>query len=333
MQIFRALLFTTAVAVLAGCQAADMVAPVTPTPIVYPPADRPIVFSSLRDTTFGHFNLEIIASKLDGSDMVNLSRNAANDTDPAWSPDGQYIAFASDRGAGYDIYIMRKDGSDVRRLTSNAIDGRHPRWSPDGTRLIYESGKDGVLSDPQSTRRFIDLYVIDADGAHVTNITNTPSASEGWASWSPDGKTILFTKAGVITLVDADGSNARPLHPADPGFLDDAAAWSPDGSTVAYSTYNLNHPFSTDTYVMFSVKADGTGVQRLTALGYSSARFPAWSPDGRKIVYTRDAVDEFWGRFFTQNLWVMNADGTGDVQITNDSAKRNELGGPQAWTK
>ena len=132
-------------------------------------------------------------------------------------------------------------------------------------------------------------------------------------------------------LASSDGSNPRPLHAPDPGFSDDVAAWSPDGSTIAYSTYNLNHPFATDTYVIFSVKADGTGLKRLT--DYSSARFPAWSPDGTKIVYNRDAVDEFWGRFLTQNLWIMNADGTGNVQITSDSGKRNELGGPQAWTK
>jgi TolB protein len=333
MQLVRALLATAAIALLAGCDSTNPIAPETPTPIVYPPAERPIIFSSYRDSTFGRFRSEIIAAKTDGSDMLNLSRNAANDTDPAWSPDGQYIAFASDRGGGFDIYIMRRDGSDVRRLTNDPIDDRYPRWSPDGTKLIYQSGKDGVLTNPQSTIRFTDLYVIDVDGAHVTNITNTPSVSEGWASWSPDGRTILYSKAGVITLANADGSNPRSLHAPDPGFTDDAAAWSPDGNTIAYSTYNLNHPFATDTYVIFSIKADGTGIQRLTGLGYSSARYPAWSPDGTKIVYNRDAVDEFWGRFNTQNLWTMNADGTNNVQITKDQESRNELGGPQAWTK
>jgi Tol biopolymer transport system component len=333
MQLVRVLLVTTGITLLAGCHGVDAVAPVTPPPTVYPPADRPIIFSSRRDSTFGRFNLEIIAAKTNGSDMLNLSRNAANDIDAAWSPDGQYIAFASDRAGGFDIYVMRKDGSDVRRLTSDPIDERSPRWSPDGTKLIYQSGKDGVFTDPESTSRFADLYVIDIDGARVTNITNTPSASEVWASWSPDGKTILYTKDGVIMLAGSDGSNPHPLHAPDPGFADDVAAWSPDGSTIAYSTYNLNHPFATDTYVIFSVKADGTGLQRLTGLGDSSARFPAWSPDGKKIVYNRDALDESWGLYQTQNLWMMNADGTGDTQITNDLEKHNELGGPQAWTR
>ena len=332
MPIARALLVTTSIALLYGCTSTDAVAPITPTPVVYPPAERPIIFSSLRDVTAGRVNLEILAAKSDGSDVVNVSRNVANDTDAAWSPDGQYIAFASDRGGGYDIYVMRKDGSDVRRLTNDPFNNRHPSWSPDGAKLIYQSGKDGVLN-PNGSSRFTDLHIIDVDGARVTNVTNTLSASESWASWSPDGKMILYTKAGAVMLANSDGSNPRPLHAPDPGFSDDAAAWSPDGSTIAYSAFNFNHPFATETYVIFTIKADGTALKRITGLGYSSARFPAWSPDGTKIVYNRDAVDEFWGRFATQNLWMMNPDGTGDVQITTDPSGRNELGGPQAWTR
>jgi Tol biopolymer transport system component len=102
---------------------------------------------------------------------------------------------------------------------------------------------------------------------------------------------------------------------------------------LAYSAFNLNHPMYVDTYAIFTASADGSGVQRITALGYSSARFPSFSPDGKRIVYNRDAVDEWWGRFRTQNLHIMNVDGTGSVQVTTDRDARNELGSPQAWAK
>ena len=300
---------------------------------MYPPAARPILFSSRRDSTYGAFNLEIIAMKADGTDMLNLSRNAANDMDASWAWDGQHIVFVSDRGGSSDIYIMRNDGSEVRRLTNDPIEDRFPRWSPDGKKLIYQSGKDGFLVSQSSIARHTDLYVIDADGSRITNITNTPNISEHWASWSPDGKTLLFRQGGVFVLANADGTNVRPLHAPDPNFGDDVAAWSPDGTRIAYSAFNVNHPMYTETWVIFSVKADGTDLQRLTGLGYSSARFPAWSPDGTQIVYNRDNVDEFWGRFSTQNLWIMNADGTNDRRLTSDANKRNELGAPNAWAK
>jgi TolB protein len=181
--------------------------------------------------------------------------------------------------------------------------------------------------------RYLDIFVIDVDGSHLVNLTRSPSAYEYGAAWSPDGKTIAFVRGGVILLVSSDGTNERPLHAAQAGFSDDAVAWSPDGKMLAYSTFNANHPPYIETYVIFTVNADGSNIQRITGLGYSSARFPSFSPDGTRIVYNRDGGDEYWGRFSTQNVYIMNVDGSGNIQITNDRNGRNELGGPQAWTK
>jgi Tol biopolymer transport system component len=317
---------------LAACSSENPIEPVDTTgvPAVDTANTYPILFSSLRDTTYSN-RLEVIATKADGSGFVNLSRDPANDTDPSWSPDGELIAFASDRSGSYDIYIIKADGSGVRRLTFETVDERRPRWSPDGAQILFESGRDGLLN--QNLQRTLDIFLIDSDGAHVVNLTKTPSTSETWASMSPDGKTVSFTRSGSIMLINSDGTNERRLHAADSAFSDDVAAWSPDGATIAYSTFNQNHPFYTDTYVIFTVKPDGTDIKRITGLGYSSARFPSWSPDGSRILYNRDGVDETWGRFRTQNLWIMNPDGSNNVQITTDHSARNELGGPQAWTK
>ena len=326
--------FFVALALLVGCTGDNPVDPEIPVPdpIIFAPATHPIVFSSFRDETYGARNLEVLVTKTDGSEFINLSRNAASDTDPSWSPDGQTIAFASDRNGNFDIYLMAKDGSNVRRLTFDTVDERHPRWSPDGEKIIFESPRDGLL--PGDGRpRYNDLFVIDADASHVFNLTKTPTASETSAAWSPNGQTIAFNRGGRIMLIDAAGGNERALHEATNDFIDDVPAWSPDGSRLAYSAFNVNHPFATDTWVIFTIKPDGTENQRITGLGYSSARFPSWSPDGTKILHNRDNVDEWWGRFSTQNLWIMNADGSSLVRVTSDPSNRNELGGPQAWTK
>lgn len=303
------------------------------TPVDPPAATHPILFSSYRDKSVSNA-LEVIAATADGSDFVNLSNHVANDLDPVWSPDGQQIAFVSDRNGNYDIYLMKRDGSDVRQLTTDTMDERYPAWSPDGTQILFASGRDGTVAQPQTSRsRHTDLFVIEIDGSRTRNLTNTPTSSESRGAWSPDGKTIAFIRIGRVMLMNVDGTGSRPLHDVDPGFSDDAVAWSPDGKMLAWSAFNINHPFATETYAIFTANADGTNVQRITQLGYSSARFPSFSPDGKRIVYNRDAVDEWWGRFRTQNLHIMNIDGSNNVQITSDRDARNELGGPQAWTK
>ena len=66
----------------------------------------------------------------DGTDLRQLTANWWSDSDPAWSPDGTQIAFASDRDGDFEIYTMRSDGTDVRQLTRNNVQDRNPAWSP-----------------------------------------------------------------------------------------------------------------------------------------------------------------------------------------------------------
>jgi TolB protein len=74
----------------------------------------------------------------DGAGLVRLTRTAALETNPVWSPDGRFIAFTSDRaatgrrqernGPGFDLYTMRSDGTGIRRLTSDRVADLHPDW-------------------------------------------------------------------------------------------------------------------------------------------------------------------------------------------------------------
>ncbi|HQV32621.1 MAG TPA: hypothetical protein PKV71_12125 [Calditrichia bacterium] len=101
--------------------------------------DKRIFFHSNKNR--GQY--DIFTIKPDGSQMMTVVDHPANDVNPACSPDGNYIAFVTDRDGNYEIYRSRVDGSIAERLTfNNAIDGS-PAYSPDGSILAFHSNRDG----------------------------------------------------------------------------------------------------------------------------------------------------------------------------------------------
>jgi TolB protein len=98
---------------------------------------RRIVFRKM----VGESNSEVFAANGDGSGEKNLTNNPAFDGWPAWSPDGQRIAFASNRSGAnkqiYDIYVMNADGTDVRMVAATGGRGTAPKWSTDGSKIYF----------------------------------------------------------------------------------------------------------------------------------------------------------------------------------------------------
>lgn len=162
------------------------------------------------------------------------------------------------------------------------------------------------------------IYVINADGTGLTQLTNAPGQYVQPA-WSPDCKRIAFTSkiAGSsperfqIAVMNADGSGMTRLPNGNSNASDTQPTWSPDGKRIA---------FVVPSGYIFAMNADGSGRTQLTDSGDDSE--PAWSPDGKRIAFVSRGNGD---------IFLMNADGTGRVRLTNNPAgNRNPAWSPDA---
>jgi len=226
-------------------------------------------------------NTRIYTVRSDGTGPLPLINSDANDTDPAWSPDGSKIAFTSDRDGPRAIYVMNEDGSNVKRLTPLTGDSFRPAWSPDGSRIAFVSVRDANT----------DVYVMKADGTGEQRLT-THLALDSDPAWSPDGARIAFASErdgnAEIYVMNADGSSVTRL--TINSMEDRHPAWSPDGTRLAFRGSQCSNPSDTSTCypTIFVVGPSGPPVM------VGTGDDPAWSPDGRQIAVTGVSCDDYY---------------------------------------
>jgi Tol biopolymer transport system component/DNA-binding SARP family transcriptional activator len=202
----------------------------------------------------------------------------------ALSPDGQWLAFDSDRNGNQDIYKMPATGGEPVQLTSDPRDDFMSSWSPDGREIAFYSYRRG-------TRR---LQVISAEGGPQQDVTDSP-ANQRAPSWSPDARTLVFTSDATgqyqLYLVARNGDSswgaARQLT-RDGGA---AGRWSPDGREIAYTRSDG----------LWLIAPQGGAPRPLTHIQGSARQLSLdviqWSPDGRTVYYKafdREGHASFW---------------------------------------
>jgi VCBS repeat-containing protein len=213
------------------------------------------------------------------------------------------ILFTSTRDGNEDIYVMKSDGSGVTRLTTDTAADKNPAWSPDHRRIAFTSSRDGNE----------EIYVMNANGTTPTRLTNN-SASDATPAWSPDGTKIAFARgsggSSDIYVMNADGTT--PTRVTTNPAADATPTWTADGGLAFSSMRDGNW----EIYAMPATGEAGCKTKTCTVakrLTTNPGIDTSPSSLGTRIAFssTRDGNSE---------IYVMNADGTAQTRVTNDSA-------------
>jgi len=224
----------------------------------------------------------------DGAERVRrLPGSTVWDSSPSLSPDGERMAYVSNRTGSNEIWTAQADGSDARRVTSNVGTVFHPRWSPDGQRLVFASQSNGNW----------DVWVVRANGADLFQLTKESSQEEN-PTWSRDGRSVYFRSdrsgIGQIWKVAASGG-AAVLMTSGPAAQ---AFESPDGRVLYFvrrddlpGLWNVPIIGGPETLVspdvshdLWAVTNDGIGFLTRSSTG------PPWIPTLRLLAFNTRTV-------------------------------------------
>jgi TolB protein len=232
----------------------------------------------------------------DGTGRTRVTTYGTYTYDPAWSPGGRRIAFASTHGTGSywaDIFVINANGTGAVNLTRSAADDRNPAWSPDGRRVAFDSSSGSAR----------DIWVVGADRSDPQQVTYG-AGIKVHPSWSPDGVRIVYAAYGTGLggdLYVVNTRTSRVTRLTNDSSDEFSPAWSPDGSRIAYVGGTA------EGYKLFLMNADGSNPRQLYDV--SMATGPAWSPDGQKIAFELRPEGK---------IYVMNVDGTGAHEVTDN---------------
>ena len=258
--------------------------------------------------------------------MMTFTAKYTDDYSPAISPDGKWLAFASNRLQNAELYLMDLTTRTLQQLThTDELDEYMPTFSRDGQSIAFvsERTRGGMMLPPVqasgSDPKTATIYLMDVDGRNQRPLIDIDGAQRA-PVFSPDGQKIAFeSKAPTqetesapgstennatleIYVIDIDGTNMKRLTHND---VDDGhPTWAPNGKQIAFTG------MVDDIYQIFSVNANGGTVQRLTYGNIGSHYHPTFSPDGKRIIYVSNAHNHY-------TLWTMDTDGTNKTQLTN----------------
>lgn len=223
----------------------------------------------------GNTAVKIWVVDRDGSHLSQLTDTYSRD--PAWSPSGDVIAYATSDGEGgwhSEIWTMRPDGSQKTRLLGTPYRSSYnPAWSPDSRQIAFST-----VGPADSASQ---IYVMNSDGSDVHRITTDVRISSSEPKWSPDGRQIALSQSQIesdpgapfssrwLSVINSDGSGMHALTQKRKYRFDGYPTWSARGDRIAFGSFADDYPGRVEI-------VDPSGSHRKTLMDIYGA--PAYSP-------------------------------------------------------
>ncbi len=218
-----------------------------------------------------------------GGEAKRLTGDTGNAHSPSWSPDGRWLAFASDRegeipsrdaneqkkaGKGKDqLWLLPTDGGEAHQLTFMPHGADHPTWSPDSQRLVFSASVGPLDEETEDGKPLPKARVIDRLFCRL------------------DGVGFIHEHRQHLFLIDVSGGEPQQLTDGD--WDDKDAAWSPDGTRIAFTSSRAEDRWlvpAFDLYILPLVNNQPGELQQLTD-GTRNCSSPSWSADGSTIAF------------------------------------------------
>lgn len=216
--------------------------------------------------------------------LTRLTNGPWDDINPAFSPDGQTVAFASNRSGYWDIYLLDLNSGGITRLTDTLEYEGAPSWSPDNKWLVYES----------YTNENLEIEIQSVNPAEDSILLTNDPAADFSPAWSPDGRKIVFVSnrggEDEIWLADLDKVEDQRFQniSQNPSSADTHPAWSPDGKSLVWvgEQDGMRNLFLQE----LQTPGDATATPiPLVLKNLGSGDWPVWSPDGETILTILEA--------------------------------------------
>jgi Tol biopolymer transport system component len=243
---------------------------------------RPVISPDGSQVAFAALG-DIYVMKIGGA-PVNLTKDAALDTDPAWSPDGTRLVYSSDKDSQHlQLWVRDLRTGESRRITDLATQPQGATFSPDGSKVAF--------LNVSGMWRVAEVSVVDLASGRVTKI-HDQLPQPGTPTWSPDGRRVALANVAPLSrrfregtnqifTIAIDGSGTRWHAPIPLLSIDSRGGcgpvWSPDGTKMAAIYEGV--------LAVWPVSASGEPLGPPRRVTSESAHSPSWQGDSRHILY------------------------------------------------